>query len=103
MDPVSAAILIGSYIYSNYKADQEAAELAGQESRARRDARKNAAENQNRLVMESYQKRREMVRGIGDSVNRPASPLGQQASQTGTVLTSVGGLGSYQQTQGKLL
>ena len=86
MDPITAAILVGAITagIGAYTANEQmkAAE------QAQEDAKQQATNNQNALVQQNYAKRKNAL-GLGG----PTSPSGNQASQTGGVLTSVSGLG----------
>lgn len=85
MDPVTAAILIGggSMIMQQQMAKQQAEAMR----KAQRKQEEQSARNQNKLVEQNFQKRKQAL-GIGQGGGEFA---GGVASQEGGVLTSVTG------------
>ena len=79
MDPLTAAILIGTAAASMYSANQSAKAQA----RAQKQAQDTAVENQNKLIEEGYKKKKQAM-GLGQEPK-----TGMVASQSGGVLTSV--------------
>lgn len=59
-----------------------------QQEKAFKQAEKQAAQNQNALVKQTFEKRKQMA-GLGDGWGLE-SPSGNQASQSGAILTSLG-------------
>jgi len=82
MDPFTAAILVGAA--TSMIGMQQANSNARAQARAQRQAQDQAVENQNALVEEGYNKRKNAM-GLGQN----KSGGGLVASQTGGVLTSV--------------
>ena len=86
MDPITAALLIGAATTAvtagigMYQGQQQAKAVA----RAQNKAQDKAVKNQNALVEEGFNKRRNAM-GLGAQ----QAQGGQVASQTGSVLTSV--------------
>lgn len=77
--PIAAAI-IGSALIGAYQAQEQASAARQAQSAARREG----VQNQNKAIEEGFNARRSNF-GLGDDMT---SPLGNQASQSGTILTS---------------
>ena len=85
MDPVTAAILLGTITsMAGMRQSQQQAKAA---RRAAFNQKKAGIENQNRIVEEGFQKRQQAI-GLGGKNRRV---LGDLASQSGAALTSVTG------------
>lgn len=78
---ISAATTIGTGLIGMYQANQQANAAA----KAQKKAQDQAVKNQNRLVEEGFNKRRSAM-GLGQTPQK----TGMMASQTGSILTSVG-------------
>ena len=88
MAPLIAAILVGSALTTAYMGQQQAESQKKAAEKAKDKANQNAVQNQNALVKEKFNKRKEMAQGLGEGME---SPMGLQASQSGAILTSVTG------------
>lgn len=86
MDPLSAALLIGSSVITAFETKKAADSQAFAQRRAMKEAREDAISNRNALVEQQFNKRRQ-ARGLGQG----AAQTGGLASQSGSVLTSVTG------------
>ena len=84
MDPITAAILVGGMVVSSGISAYQADKTAKAQLKAQERAQDKAVKNQNKLVEESFAKRRNAL-GLG----MVGGKTGMAASQTGSVLTSV--------------
>jgi hypothetical protein len=80
MDPVSAAILLGSLAIGTVQADQQRRDI----SRAQHREKRRGIQNQNAIVEEGFKKRTQ-----GGAVGL-GQPLGNKASQQGGILQGLG-------------
>lgn len=93
MDPLSAALLlsgVGAPLAPFTMQMNQARQQAKRVREAREQARQQGIQNQNRAVEQGFQNRRQAL-GLGEMMQQPT---GDQASQQGTVLTSVLGNGN---------
>jgi hypothetical protein len=87
MDPFTAAVLLGAA--TSLIGMQQANQQARAQAKAGERAQDQAVKNKNQLVEQSFEKRKRAL-GLGEQGN-PNPLAGNQASQSGTILTSVTG------------